>query len=47
MDYSDQRTARQVAIVVGDGRVAARLFIEKLIVAADDPDDYKIRPLKS
>jgi hypothetical protein len=47
MDDGDQRTARQIAIVVGDSRVAASLFIEKLIVAADDPDDYKISPLKS
>ena len=47
MDDSDQRTARQIAIVVRDGRVAAGLFIEKLIVAAGDPDDNEIRPLKS
>ena len=43
MDYSDQRTAGQVAIVVRDGRVAAGLFIEQLIVAAGDPDDNEIR----
>jgi hypothetical protein len=47
MDDSYERPARQITIVVGDGRVAAGLFIEKLIVAADDPYDYKISPLKS
>ena len=47
MDDGYECSAGQIAIVVRDGRVACGLFIEQLIVAAGDPDDNEIRPLKS